>query len=283
MATDSITQTRRGRSVEGKPKFAVAFTAFFMFILYVPIVVVVLFSFNSKKSLSVFGGFSTRWYQQFFHDEALLSSLRASLLIAFVAMLASIVLGTMLALALERVSSRPARITGTVALIPLVTPEIVTGVAALLFFAGLGMKLSLFTVILAEITFSMSYVAVIVRGRLSSMSDDVEEAARDLGCTPFQALRLVTIPTILPALIAAGLLIFALVFDDFVLAFFTTGVDPQPLSVRIYSEIRMTISPAINAVGTCMLLVSVLLISLSLIVPRLLGRKDSSLDLISGG
>ncbi len=283
MASETVPTTGRRRSVEGKPTFAVAFTALFLFVLYVPIVVVVLFSFNSKKSLSVFGGFSTRWYQDFFNDEGLLSSLRASLFISTVTMLCSIVLGTMLALALERVTSRPARITGTVALIPLVTPEIVTGVAALLFFTGLGMKLSLTTVIIAEITFSISYVAVIVRGRLSSMSDEVEEAARDLGCTPFQALRLVVLPTILPALIAAGLLIFALVFDDFILAFFTTGIDPQPLSVRIYSEIRMTISPAINAVGTCMLLVSVLLISLSLVVPRLLGRKDSSLDLISGG
>ena len=283
MASETVPTTGRRRSVEGKPTFAVAFTALFLFVLYVPIMVVVLFSFNSKKSLSVFGGFSTRWYQDFFNDEGLLSSLRASLFISTVTMLCSIVLGTMLALALERVTSRPARITGTVALIPLVTPEIVTGVAALLFFTGLGMKLSLTTVIIAEITFSISYVAVIVRGRLSSMSDEVEEAARDLGCTPFQALRLVVLPTILPALIAAGLLIFALVFDDFILAFFTTGIDPQPLSVRIYSEIRMTISPAINAVGTCMLLVSVLLISLSLVVPRLLGRKDSSLDLISGG
>ena len=115
------------------------------------------------------------------------------------------------------------------------------------------------------------------------ISIEPEEAARDLGCTSWQALRFVTLPTIMPALIAAGLLVFALVFDDFVLAFFTTGVDPQPLSVRIYSEIRLTISPAINAVGTCMLAVSVLLVALSLVIPRLFGRKDSSLDLISGG
>ena len=275
--------SRRRRSVEGKPFFAVAFTALFFVLLYVPIVVVILFSFNSKKSLSVFGGFSNRWYVQFFNDEGLQSSLRASLMIASIAMVGALLLGTMLALALERVSSRPARAVGTVSLVPLVTPEIVTGVAALLFFTGLGLKLSLVTVIIAEITFSISYVAVIVRGRLSSMSGEVEEAARDLGCSSWQALRFVTLPTIMPALIAAGLLVFALVFDDFVLAFFTTGVDPQPLSVRIYSEIRLTISPAINAVGTCMLAVSVLLVALSLVIPRLFGRKDSSLDLISGG
>ena len=274
---------RRRRSVEGKPRIAVAFTVLFFLLLYLPIVVVVLFSFNSKKSLSSFQSFSWRWYDQFFHDEQLISSLKASLLISSIAMVGALVLGTMLALALEKVRSRPAKAVGTVSLIPLVTPEIVTGVAALLFFTGLGIKLSLTTVILAEITFSISYVAVIVRGRLAAISGEVEEAARDLGCTAFQAMRLVTIPTILPALIASGLLVFALVFDDFVLAFFTTGVDPQPLPVRIYSEIRLTISPAINAVGTCMMLVSVVLIGLSLVVPRLFGRKDNGLDLLSGG
>jgi ABC-type spermidine/putrescine transport system permease subunit II len=274
---------RRRRSVEGKPRIAVAFTVLFFVVLYLPIVVVVLFSFNDKKSLSSFGGLSTRWYEQFLADEALQASLRASLFIAFVAMVGSLVLGTMLALALERVRSRKARAVGVVALVPLVTPEIVTGVAALLFFTGLGVKLSLTTVIIAQITFSIAYVAVIVRGRLSTLTDDVEEAARDLGCTPWQSVRLVILPAILPALIASGLLVFALVFDDFVLAFFTTGVDPQPLPVRIYSQIRLAISPAINAVGTIMLAVSVLLITLSLVVPRLFGRKDSGLDLISGG
>jgi spermidine/putrescine transport system permease protein/putrescine transport system permease protein len=273
----------RRRSVEGKPRFAVAFTALFFALLYLPIIVVVLFSFNSRKSLSIFESFSTRWYEQFFNDEQLQSSLRASLFIASVAMIGSLLLGTMLALALERVRSRRSRVVGTVALVPLVTPEIVTGVAALLFFTGLGVKLSLNTVIIAEITFSISYVAVIVRGRLAAMSEEVEEAARDLGCTAFQAVRLVILPTILPALIASGLLVFALVFDDFVLAFFTTGVDPQPLPVRIYSEIRLSVSPAINAVGTCMMAVSVVLIALSLVVPRLFGRKDSSIDLIAGG
>jgi len=277
----SSRRRRRGRSVEGKPRVAVAFTVLFFVLLYLPIIVVVIFSFNSRKSLSYFESFSTRWYVQFFNDEGLISSLKASLLISTITMLGSLLLGVMLAIALERVSSRKARVVGTVSLVPLVTPEIVTGVAALLFFTGLGIKLSLTTVILAEITFSISYVAVIVRGRLAAMSGEYEEAARDLGCTPFQAVRLVVVPAILPALIAAGLLIFALTFDDFVLAFFTTGVDPQPLPVRIYSEIRLSISPAINAVGTCMMAVSAVLLVLALIVPRLFGSKDSSIDMLS--
>jgi spermidine/putrescine transport system permease protein/putrescine transport system permease protein len=114
------------------------------------------------------------------------------------------------------------------------------------------------------------------------MDAQVEEAARDLGCTPWQALRLVTLPALVPALVGGGLLVFALVFDDFVLAFFTTGVDPQPLPVRIYSSIRFGVSPSINAVGTLMLAFSAVLIVAALVLPRLFHRSSSSLDLITG-
>ncbi|GAB6984977.1 ABC transporter permease [Nocardioides pyridinolyticus] len=270
------------RRLERRPRFAVAVTVVFFAWLYLPILAVALFSFNDEKSLSAFSGFSLRWYDALVHDRALLDSLVASLEIATLATAGSLVLGTMLALGLERVRSRRGRVIGAVTLLPLVTPEIVTGVAALLLFTGIGLELSMTTVVLAEITFSIAYVTVIVRGRLAGIALEVEEAARDLGCTPFQALRLVTIPLLTPALLGAGLLVFALVFDDFVLAFFTTGVDPQPLPVRVYSSIRFGVSPAINAIGTLMLLVSALLIVAALVLPRLFAREPSSLDLITG-
>ena len=273
----------RAKRLERKPALAVTVTVLFLAWLYLPILTVALFSFNATKSLSAFSGFSTRWYVDFFNNAALIESLVASLGIALVASIGSLVLGTMLALGLERIRSRRGRVIGAITLLPLVTPEIVTGVAALLVFTGVGLKLSLTTVVLAEITFSIAYVTVIVRGRLATLQLEVEEAARDLGCTPWQALRLVTLPALVPALIGSGLLVFALVFDDFVLAFFTTGVDPQPLPVRIYSSIRFGVSPAINAVGTLMLGVSALLIVAALLLPRLFNRKSSSLDLITGG
>ena len=276
------TGRRKGR-LERRPAMPVAITVLFFAWMYLPIAAVVLFSFNNRKSLASFTGFSTRWYVDFFHDETLIRSLTASLTIAAIAAVGALVLGTMLALGLERVTSRPGRAIGAATLLPLVTPEIVTGVAALLFFTGLGLKLSLLTVTIAEITFSIAYVTVIVRGRLSAMAPEVEEAARDLGCSPWQSVRLVTLPTLLPALIGAGLLVFALVFDDFVLAFFTTGVDPQPLPVRIYSSIRFGVSPAINAVGTLMLGFSALLIVAALLLPRLFHRSSTSLDLLTGG
>ncbi|MFI9103523.1 ABC transporter permease [Streptomyces fildesensis] len=271
----------RRHGAERKPRFAIAVTALFFALLYLPIVVVVLYSFNSKKSLTVFGGFSLRWYRAFLHDDVLLGSLGASLKISLVAMAGSIVLGGALALGLVRCRSRLGSLAGLVLLVPLITPEIVTGVASMLLFKGLGVTLSTGTVMISEITFSISYVTVILRSRVAALNPEVEEAAMDLGATRWQALRLVTLPALLPAVLACAVLIFALVFDDFVLAYFTTGVDPQPVSVRIYSAIRFGVQPTINALGTLMLAGSIGLIALALAIPRLFGRRGG-LDLLSG-
>ncbi|MBF9069413.1 ABC transporter permease [Streptacidiphilus fuscans] len=269
------------RRAERKPLFAIAVTAVFFVLLYLPIAMVVLFSFNSQKSLTVFKGFSLRWYEAFFHDSTLLSSLGMSLQVSLVAMVGSVVLGVALALGLVRSRGRLGNYAGLIMMVPLITPEIVTGVASLLLFKGLGITLDTGTVMIAEITFSISYVTVILRSRVAALNPEVEEAAMDLGATRWQALRLVTLPALLPAILASAVLIFALVFDDFVLAYFTTGVDPQPLAVRIYSAIRFGVEPTINAVGTLMLAGSITLIGLALAIPRLFGRSGG-LDLISG-
>ncbi|WP_333773761.1 ABC transporter permease [Streptomyces sp. IBSBF 3136] len=274
------TRARRGRA-DRKPRVLVAVTAVFFALLYLPIGVVALFSLNSKKSLTVFGGFSLRWYRAFVHDDVLLASLGTSLRISLVATAGSVVLGVALALGLVRCRTRLGSLAGLIMLVPLITPEIVTGVASMLLFKGLGVALSTGTVMLAEITFSISYVTVILRSRVAALNPEVEEAAMDLGATRWQAVRLVTLPALLPAVLASAVLIFALVFDDFVLAYFTTGVDPQPLSVRIYSAIRFGVQPTINAVGTLMLAGSVALIALALFIPRLFGRRGG-LDILSG-
>ncbi|WP_020525522.1 ABC transporter permease [Catelliglobosispora koreensis] len=264
-----------------KPRTAFAFTVLFFVLLYLPVAVVVLFSFNSQKSLTVYEGFSLRWYEAFFADEALIESLGMSLRVSLVAMVGSLVLGVALALGLVRARGKLGLYAGFIMLVPLITPEIVTGVASLLLFKGLGIPLSTMTVMIAEITFSISYVTVILRSRVAALNREVEEAAIDLGATRWQALLLVTLPALLPSILASGVLIFALVFDDFVLAFFTTGVTPQPLSVRIYSAIRFGIQPTINAVGTLMLLGSIALIGLALLIPRFFGRRGG-LSILSG-
>jgi spermidine/putrescine transport system permease protein/putrescine transport system permease protein len=168
------------------------------------------------------------------------------------------------------------------ALVPLVTPEIVAAVSALLLFTQIGLDLSLLTIIIAHITFSISYVTVVVRARLSALNPEIEQAAMDLGASRWQTLRLITLPELWPAIVAAGLLVFALSFDDFVLSFFTTGVDPQPLPVRIYSAIRFGVTPTINAVGTIMLVISVATILLAVLLPRLLGRRESGVGVLLG-
>lgn len=274
---------RRRRGADRRPRFAIAVTAVFFALLYLPVGVVVLFSFNAQKSLTVFDGVSLRWYRAFLHDDVLVGSLGMSLQVSLVAMAVSLVLGVALALGLVRGRGRGrlGSFAGLVMLVPLITPEIVTGVASMMLFKGLGITLSTTTVMLAEVTFSISYVTVILRSRIAALNPEVEEAAMDLGATRGQALRLVTLPALLPGILASGVLIFALVFDDFVLAYFTTGVDPQPLSVRIYSAIRFGVQPTINAVGTLMLVGSIALIAFALSIPRLFGRRGG-LDLLPG-
>jgi spermidine/putrescine transport system permease protein/putrescine transport system permease protein len=236
--------------------------------MFMPLVVVVLFSFNSIRSLQNFDGFSFQWYRAFFENESLRGSLIASIEIALATMIVATVLGTLLAFGLVRARTRFSASANILMLIPLVTPEIVAGVSAFLLFTQIGLRLSLLTIIIAHITFSISYVTVVVRARLASLNPEVEQAAMDLGSTRIQTLRLVVLPALWPAILAAGLLVFALSFDDFVLSYFTTGESPQPLPVRIWSAIRFGVTPTINAIGTLMLVISLAAVAASLLLQR---------------
>ena len=265
-----------------RPRFLRLYAIAVYLFLFIPIAVVILFSFNSVKSLQSFQGFSLQWYQDFLQDDTLRESLFVSLRIALVTMVCATILGTALAIGLVRARTRWSPAANVLMLIPLVTPEIVAGISALLIFSQLGIQLSFWTIVLAHITFSISYVTVVVRGRLASMGDEVEQAAMDLGATRWQAVRLVLLPELWPAIVAAGLLTFALSFDDFVLSFFTTGEDTQPLPVRIWSAIRFGVSPTINAIGTLMMVVSLTAVAAAVLIPRLFGRKESGIKVLTG-
>jgi spermidine/putrescine transport system permease protein/putrescine transport system permease protein len=282
--TPPTAKPRKGRRNKGfdRPRFLRVYVAFAYLFLFTPIFVVVLFSFNSIKSLQNFDGFSLQWYEEFWNDETLRESLFASLEIAVLSMVVGVVLGTMLAIGLVRSRARWSGSANILMLIPLVVPEIVAGISALLIFSQIGLQLSIFTVILAHITFSISYVAIVVRARLATMGTEAEEAAMDLGATRIGAVRMVLLPGLWPAIVAAGLLVFALSFDDFVLSFFTTGEDVQPLPVRIWSAIRFGISPTINAIGTVMMVVSITAIGLAILIPRLFGRRESGIKVLTG-
>lgn len=265
-----------------KPRFLRVYSVGIYLFLFIPIAVVILFSFNSVKSLQSFQGFSLQWYREFLEDPTLRESLFVSLRIALITMVCATILGTALAIGLVRARTRWSPAANVLMLIPLVTPEIVAGISALLIFSQLGIQLSFWTIVLAHITFSISYVTVVVRGRLASMGDEVEQAAMDLGATRWQAVRLVLLPELWPAIVAAGLLTFALSFDDFVLSFFTTGEDTQPLPVRIWSAIRFGVSPTINAIGTLMMVVSLTAVVAAVLIPRLFGRKESGIKVLTG-
>jgi spermidine/putrescine transport system permease protein len=265
-----------------RPRFLKLFLWLFFVFLFAPIAVVILFSFNSSRSLQDFQGFSLRWYETFFESESLRDSLVASIEIALITMVIGTAIGTMLAYGLVRARTRWSGSANVLMLIPLVTPEVVAGASALLLFTQVGIQLSITTIVLAHITFSISYVTVVVRARLAAISREVEDAAMDLGATRLETFRLVTLPALWPAVVAAGLLVFALSFDDFVLSFFTTGESPQPLPVRIWTQIRFGVRPTINAIGTFMLVISTLSIGLALLLPRLLGRRESGLRVLLG-
>lgn len=265
-----------------RPRFMRVYSFGVYLFLFIPIVVVILFSFNSVKSLQSFQGFSLQWYREFLSDPTLRESLFVSLRIAVITMVVATIIGTALAIGLVRAKTRWSPAANILMLIPLVTPEIVAGISALLIFSQLGIQLSFWTIVIAHITFSISYVTVVVRGRLASMGDEVEQAAMDLGATRFQSVRLVLLPELWPAVVAAGLLTFALSFDDFVLSFFTTGEDVQPLPVRIWSAIRFGVSPTINAIGTLMMAVSLTAVVAAVLIPRLFGRKESGIKVLTG-
>ena len=275
LARRRATRSSRPRDFD-RPRFLRVVIGLFLVWTFAPIAIVILFSFNSSRSLQNFDGFSTQWYDEFLASPQLRESLYASLGIAVATMVLATILGTLLAYGLVRARNRITPVTNVIMLVPLVVPEIVAGVTALLLFTQIGIDLSVTTITIAHVTFSISFVTIIVRGRLVALNREVEEAALDLGATRTETLRLVVLPELWPAILAAALIVFALSFDDFVLSFFTTGESPQPLPVRIYSSIRFGVTPTINAIGTLMLIVSVTAIALALALPRLLGRRGGT-------
>ncbi|MGE5468431.1 MAG: ABC transporter permease [Ignavibacteria bacterium] len=226
--------------------------------LYVPLAVVVLFSFNDSQLNAQWVGFTLAWYEKLIHDPEMLGAAGNSLMIALIASSIATALGAMAGLAMQRYRLRwlPALV-----LTPVAMPEILLGVSLLLFFRQvLDLTLGLASILIAHITFSIGFVAIIVRARLAGMDESIFEAARDLGATPWQTLRRVTLPLILPALVAGWLMSFTLSIDDFVITFFVAGVGVTTLPLQIYSMIKVAVTPEVNAVSTLLMGVTLTLI-----------------------
>ena len=241
--------------------------------LYVPLAVVVVFSFNDSKLSAEWVGFTTSWYAKLVRNDEMLKAATNSLVIAVVASAAATVLGTMAGIAMHRYKSR---LLPFMVLTPIAMPEILLGVSLLIFFiTTFGEEsLSLLTVIVAHTTFCIGFVAIIVRARLAGMDESIFEAARDLGATPWQTFRLVTLPLITPGVIAGALMAFTLSIDDFVITFFNAGAGVPTLPLTIYTMVKVAVTPEVNALSTLLMLLTLTLIVVAgKIAPDAIGGK----------
>lgn len=241
--------------------------------LYLPIVILVIYSFNaSRYAGGTWRGFSLEWYKSLFADEAIGAALRNSLTVAGLSTLVSTVFGTMVALAMERYSFRGKLAFDAVLYLPIIIPDIAMAVMLLLFFVLAHSQLGLVTIIISHIAFNISFVAVVVRARLAFFDVALEEAAQDLYANEWQTFRWVTLPLIMPGILGGALLAFTLSIDDFVITFFTSGPGSTTLPLRIYSMVKLGVTPEINALSSMMLLLSMALVFLSFMLQRGGGR-----------
>ncbi len=243
--------------------------------LYIPMVILIIYSFNESKLVTVWAGFSTKWYGELMQNQAFLDAAWVTLRVAVFSSTIATVLGTMAAYVMVRGGRFFGRtLFSGMIYAPLVMPEVITGLSLLLLFIGIGLDRGILTIVLAHTTFSMCYVSVVVSSRLVTFDQSLEEAALDLGCSPAQAFRLVTLPIIAPAVISGWLLAFTLSLDDLVIASFTSGPSATTLPIKIFSAVRLGVSPEINALSTIMIaVVTVGVITASLVSKRAMVRQ----------
>ena len=244
--------------------------------LYVPITILVVYSFNASRLVTIWGGWSLAWYRELLHDDAMMQSAWISLRVAALSASAATVLGTLAAVALIRMGRFHGRLLlSSMVYAPLVMPEVITGLSLLLLFVAINVDRGLWTIVIAHTTLTMCFVTVIVQSRLVGFDRSLEEAAMDLGCPPLKTFLAITLPLIAPAIAAGWMLAFVLSLDDLVIASFTTGPGATTLPIRIYSEVRLGVKPEINAVCTIMIaIVAFGTVVSSLIVKRGVMRRE---------
>lgn len=225
--------------------------------LYIPLIIVIIYSFNDSRLNAEWVGFTLKWYQVLFNDGPMLHAAGNSLIIALVTSAAATVFGTMAGYAMYKFKLR---LLPLLVLTPLALPEILMGVSLLIFFVMLNMTLGMVSITLAHISFCIGFVAIVVRSRLAGMDESLVEAARDLGATQWQAFRLVTLPLIMPGVIAGALMAFTLSIDDFVITFFTAGAGASTLPLQIYSMIKIAVTPEVNAISSLLMALTLALI-----------------------
>ena len=243
--------------------------------LYLPMMILIFYSFNASKLVTVWAGFSTKWYGELLHNKQFLDAAWVTLRVGVMSSTAATILGTMAAYVMVRGGRFFGRtLFSGMIYAPLVMPEVITGLSLLLLFIAIGLDRGIFTIVLAHTTFSMCYVSVVVSSRLMTFDRSLEEAALDLGCSPFDAFKSVTLPIITPAVISGWLLAFTLSLDDLVIASFASGPSSTTLPIKIFSAVRLGVSPEINALSTIMIgIVATGVITTSLISKNAIRRQ----------
>ncbi|HEX5509575.1 MAG TPA: ABC transporter permease [Pseudolabrys sp.] len=260
----------------GASGFNVAAVALGLAFLYLPIAILIIYSFNASRLVAVWGGWSLQWYRELFADAGMIESAWVSIRVAALSASAAAVLGTFAAIALARMGRFRGRLlfSGMI-YAPLVMPEVITGLSLLLMFVALNADRGFWTVTIAHTTLTLCFVTVIVQSRLVGFDRSLEEAAMDLGCPPLKTFLRITLPLMAPAIAAGWMLAFSLSLDDLVIASFTTGPGATTLPIRIYSEIRLGVRPEINAVCTIMIaLVAAGTIAASLLAKRTVFQRE---------
>ena len=260
-------------SMKKKKKFlSSGYLILILLFIYLPIAYVVLFSFNDSKSMTKFTGFSLRWYENMFNDRTMLQSIYYTVLVAVISTVVSTIVGTVTAIGLSKAKKVIRSAVLEVNNLPVMNPDIVTAIGLMLLFVSAKVQLSLVTLILAHISFSIPYVILSIMPKLRQLDDNVAEAALDLGATPVQALTKVIIPQIYPAILSGALIAFSMSFDDFVISFFTAGVGINNISMYVYSMKRY--NPSVNALSTVIVVVVTLILVLVNWIPSLRDREN---------
>lgn len=252
-------------------KFSKVFLVLIMLLIYLPIAVVVVYSFNGSKISSVWSGLSLEWYRQLFDDVDMFVALKNSLVLATLSSVLSGIIGTLGAVGIRRSKMRAESSVEYLTMLPIMIPEIILGMLFMAFFSMLGMPFGMGTLVIAHSTFCIPYIYTVVKGRLSGIDINVQEAARDLGAKEYQVILNIVLPQLMPAVISGMLLAFAMSLDDVIISIFVTGVNTNILPIKIYSQLKTGVTPEINALCTLMLLVTIVILLLS----AFLGKKHS--------
>lgn len=255
--------------------FSKLYLVLIMVFFYLPIVYVVLFSFNESKSLTNFTGFSLKWYEKMFATRAMMESIYYSTIIAVIATIVSTVVGTIVAIGLSKSNRIIKQVVTQVNNLPMLNPDIVTAIGLMLLFSTFNIPTGFFTLLLAHIIFCIPYVILSVMPKLRQLDENLAEAALDLGCTPFEALYKVILPQIKEGIVSGALVAFTMSFDDFVISYFTTGPGINNISTYVYATTKR-INPSVNALSTIIVLAITIILVLSNVLPLLQARRKKS-------